>query len=267
MSNLPWSKFYWADWSRDANLRACSYAAKGMWMDMLCHMDASPEKGYFLVGDRAATNAEIAKIIGGERRLVERLLAELEANGVFSRDARNAVFSRRMTRDCVKSRENSANGKLGGNPVLIKNKDLDEKPLNPPLKPGVKADTEADTEAEKEKTLKGKKESAAVAPKRRASYVPGVSLAFDEFWRRYPRKIEGPVAAKKAWDRAIDAGANPDAIVAGVARYPFDARDGGRFLPHATTWLNQGRWTTQADTLPLPTPGPRRITPTMGSPY
>ena len=102
---------------------------------------------------------------------------------------------------------------------------------------------------------------------KRTRYVPGEAPAFDEFWRRYPRKIEGPVTAKKAWDKAIASGAEPNAIIGGVARYRFDTREDGRYLPHATTWLNQERWTTQADTLPLAPVGPRKTTPTYGGVY
>jgi len=111
--------------------------------------------------------------------------------------------------------------------------------------------------------LGGAKPSVA----KRTRYTPGEAPAFDEFWRRYPRKIEGPVTAKKAWDKAIENGAEPNEIIRGVARYPFDAKDGGKYIPQATTWLNQSRWTTQADTLPLAPVGPRKTTPTYGSPY
>ena len=102
---------------------------------------------------------------------------------------------------------------------------------------------------------------------KRARYVVGDAPAFDEFWLRYPRKAEGPVAAKKAWDRAIASGAQPATIMAGLSRYPFDTRENGRYLPQATTWLNQDRWTTQPDTLMLAPTGPRKPSPTMGSPY
>ncbi len=142
---MQWSKFFWGDWARDAGLRASGYAAKGLWMDMLCQMDACDERGVLLVGSRPATAHDIAKLVGGERRTVERLLVELERNGVFSRDDRGAIFSRRMVRDCDISRRNIANGQLGGNPILIKNKDIGDKPVNLP----VKAETETETEEKK----------------------------------------------------------------------------------------------------------------------
>jgi len=168
MSNHRWSKFYWADWERDPALRQCSLAAQGLWMRMLCQMDASPEHGFLVSSGRGATTAEIAKMVGCEKRQVERLMAELESHNVFSRDGRMAPFNRRMTRDCVISRINSANGLQGGNPVLIKTKDLDGNPVNPPLKPPLKAEAEADTdsEAEREKEpLRGSKKTAATDPK------------------------------------------------------------------------------------------------------
>ena len=142
---MQWSKWHWDDWARDPGLRASSYAAKGLWMDLLCQMDASRERGFLLIGDRVPTGAEIARMVGGEARAVVRLMRELEANGVFSRDSRGAIFCRRMVRDCADLQQNIADGRLGGNPVLMKNKDLAEKRVNPPDK------AETDTEIEKER--------------------------------------------------------------------------------------------------------------------
>ncbi len=233
--NLPWGKFYWADWSRDAGLRACSYAAKGMWMDMLCHMDASPEKGFLVVGGRAATNAEIAKIIGGERRTVERLLGELEANEVFSRDDRGAIFSRRMTRECDISRRNIANGKLGGNPQLKKNNDLSVKSVKPP----VKADKEEDK-------IRIEKKKTPLPPKGGESENPH----FAEFWKCYPRK-DDKGHARKAWEKSVKT-TTPEAIIAGVRSYRFNPET--RFVPLPATWLNGERWLHTGE-LPPASPG------------
>lgn len=160
MKRMLWSKFCWADWARDPGLRTSSYAAKGLWMDMLCQMDASPERGFLTLAGRAATGAEIARMVGGERRMVERLIAELEANGVLSRDGRGAIFSRRMTRDDVISRENIANGQRGGNPSLLKNKDLAPKGVNPPLNP----ELEREEEKKEREESKQEVESASASP-------------------------------------------------------------------------------------------------------
>ncbi|HEY8749944.1 MAG TPA: hypothetical protein VIM11_18315 [Tepidisphaeraceae bacterium] len=68
---------------------------------------------------------------------------------------------------------------------------------------------------------------------------------FLAFWNPFPRKTEGPGACWKAWEKA-KATASAAEIIAGVLRYPFKQD----FLPMAATWLNQQRWTTQADTPP-----------------
>lgn len=76
--------------------------------------------------------------------------------------------------------------------------------------------------------------------------------AFDEFWKQYPRKV-GKEAAKKAWKKALRL-TDADTIMQAVKSYPFDTKDGGKFIPHPATWLNQGRW--EDDVVPFaPDPG------------
>jgi hypothetical protein len=132
-----YSEFRWRDWLSDPCLRRVSFAAKGMWMDMLAFMHEDAERGFLTVNGRAATTVQIAKMLGAEARQVARLLDELEANGVFSRDDRGAIFSRRMVRDIGKSLEFSARGKQGGNPELLKNSRFSKNGLNPRHKPEI----------------------------------------------------------------------------------------------------------------------------------
>jgi hypothetical protein len=61
---------------------------------------------------------------------------------------------------------------------------------------------------------------------------------FEEFWRRYPRKVAKP-AAEKAFGAAVKRH-SPEDIFAGLATFRFS--DDPRFIPHAATWLNQRRW-------------------------
>lgn len=68
--------------------------------------------------------------------------------------------------------------------------------------------------------------------------------AFDAFWSAYPRKI-GKQAALKAWKRVKPGLASVDKILKAVtAQKQSDqwTRDNGQFIPHPSTWLNQGRW-------------------------
>ena len=67
--------------------------------------------------------------------------------------------------------------------------------------------------------------------------------SFERFWSAYPRKV-GKKAAQKAWDRAKDKPGLED-ILKAIGRQKLSqqwTRDGGQFIPHPATWLNQGRW-------------------------
>lgn len=81
---------------------------------------------------------------------------------------------------------------------------------------------------------------------------PSIEPPFDLFWKAYPLKV-GKVAAKKAWDKAVEA-EDPDLIIAGALQYATDPNRHPSYTAHPSTWLNAGRW---ADDL-LP---PREVAP------
>lgn len=73
---------------------------------------------------------------------------------------------------------------------------------------------------------------------------PISTTSFSTFWTAYPRKA-GKAQAGKAWQKL-----NPDSTLQGRI---FEAlewqrqqvewqKDGGKFIPHAATWLNGRRW-------------------------
>lgn len=67
---------------------------------------------------------------------------------------------------------------------------------------------------------------------------------FEEFWREYPRKV-GKIMAKKSF-----ANLNPNpSLLEEMKRAIAEQKqseqwrcDRGRYVPHPSTWLNQGRW-------------------------
>lgn len=71
-----------------------------------------------------------------------------------------------------------------------------------------------------------------------------VSLAFDEFWKIYPRKI-GKGAARKAFAKAAQSIGDTEIIIKAAKEYKeicvSQSKD-PKFIPHASTWLNQERW-------------------------
>jgi hypothetical protein len=70
--------------------------------------------------------------------------------------------------------------------------------------------------------------------------------AFDRFWKSYPRK-DAKAAARKNFDRAVKAGADPERIIEGARRYAvwLTSAKPGEFRPiakFAQGWLTDQRW-------------------------
>jgi hypothetical protein len=67
---------------------------------------------------------------------------------------------------------------------------------------------------------------------------------FDEFWSAYPRRV-GKAAAKRVWSRK-GLNAMADKILEHLrARVRSDAQwlaEGGKFIPHPSTWLGRDGW-------------------------
>jgi hypothetical protein len=93
--------------------------------------------------------------------------------------------------------------------------------------------SESETEAEK-------KES------RRVAKATTPNLEFEEFWKTYPkREGDNPKSpARKAFEAAVKQGFDPKVIIAGLRIGTARNHDkvGTRFIPRASTWLNERRW-------------------------
>ncbi len=66
---------------------------------------------------------------------------------------------------------------------------------------------------------------------------------FGEFWSEYPRKV-AKIAASKAFEKALTQ-ASAEEIMAGLKAFNDHLEKHPRerqYIPHCTTWLNQGRW-------------------------
>jgi len=117
------TSFFWSDWVSDHCLRACSLAARGLWMEILCIAGSNDgeDYGFGLVGGQPITAALFCNGINTVDD-VTNLLKELEDKGVFSRDKRGIIYCRRMLR-AQKSRNN---GRLGtqSNPLFSFTKNI-----------------------------------------------------------------------------------------------------------------------------------------------
>lgn len=82
---------------------------------------------------------------------------------------------------------------------------------------------------------------------------------FEAFWTAYPRK-EGKGKAWESWQKLKNL--IPDDVcerVQRAARCDQWQKDGGQFIPHPTTWLNQRRWDDEMCQKPKSTLAPWQI--------
>ena len=255
---MPFFKFFSADWRADPGLRLCSYAARGLWIDMLSLMHESPRRGALLAPDGGPMSAaHLARLTGGTAAEVESLLTEMRSARVFD-EADGVILSRRMARDDASYRAQVESGRRGGNPKLRAAEPAADT-LNPTLKGGVKAAVGGglrvplSSEARSQKSdtpLPPAGGSVTVAPageaqpKRRwrASAAGHDPPGFGEFWEAYPKK-DGRAEAAKAFAKLAPDAALLTFVLAGVRRYAATvAGKDPAYTKNASGWLNGRRW-------------------------
>ena len=70
---------------------------------------------------------------------------------------------------------------------------------------------------------------------------------FNEFWKLYPRKVSKKMA-EKAWNRLSKLEqANALEALPNHIQYWKLKNTETEYIPHATTWINQGRWEDELD--------------------
>lgn len=67
---------------------------------------------------------------------------------------------------------------------------------------------------------------------------------FDVVWKVYPRKV-GKKKAREVWKKLNPSAAMVQTMLATLTwqvKQPAWMKDGGAYVPHLATWLNQERW-------------------------
>jgi len=80
--------------------------------------------------------------------------------------------------------------------------------------------------------------------------LPPKGEGFDVFWQAYPKKA-GKEVAYKAWVKLSPSPTMIETLIAAVAKQKISdqwRKDGGQFIPHPSTWLNQKRWQDELPT-------------------
>ena len=211
----------------------CSLAARGLWADLLAIMHGCKPYGHLAVNGRSPTAMQIASMVGMTTEdEITILLAELEANGVFSRSGDGLIYSRRQVRDHKTTERDKANGSLGGNPKL---KNGLTGMVKPKKSNGVKGAVKAE-----------KREERRESERKNHGELPFAEWFETMFWKLYPRKV-GRDAAVKAAVKALRTATQAE-VIAGLQRYQFNPEP--QYQPHASTWLNAGSWKVEPDTRP-----------------
>lgn len=90
---------------------------------------------------------------------------------------------------------------------------------------------------------------------RKPSCSPSASKSpdngFADFWEQYPKKV-AKHAALKAWNKLKPSGQMLDDIMSGLGRQKASRdwqKDGGQFIPHPASWLNDRRWDDEQATV------------------
>lgn len=87
-------------------------------------------------------------------------------------------------------------------------------------------------------------EGEKIKPSRAKSTRDSVSPDFERFWNCYPNK-RGKANAVKVWKKLMPDPALQEQILGAVERqkaWRDWTKDGGAYIPHASTWLNGKRW-------------------------
>lgn len=223
------TRWYWSDWLSDSTLRACSYAARGLWQDMLCIAGSNKhDYGFVSLNGRNLDERTIARMTNGTESEVHELIAELEKNGVLSRDRRGVIYCRRMVRE----EKNKRNGRLGAAATNLKNKEKQNSP------PAPSTDTDTDTKKE------GVAEATPARSRKRAPRESDWPSDYVErFWRLYPKRADSGATETKLEVLHRQGKVEWAVMISGLMRYAAAVTGWERrYVKSPLVWLNKGCW-------------------------
>lgn len=243
----PSFQFYPGDWQSNSNLRRCTHAEKGAWLDVMCLMHDQPEYGILRWPLK-----DIAQAIGAPLPLVRALVSKgvmkgddtslTEANIYVPRSGRKdgepvtlvapqagpVWYSSRMVKD-EHVRTIRGDGTRFGDPDGADPGEARKASPKPPIGDGPSSSSSSSSS-----------ENTPQAPK--GAEPPG----FARFWAVWPAHFRraGKDQCLRKWE-AKGCEAMTDHVVAAVQRAkqsPEWLKESGQFIPAPLTWLNQARW-------------------------
>jgi len=144
--DLPAMPFYVGDWLKDPVIRILSHEERGIWLDMLCLMWESKERGYLTINGKPFTDDMLARALSLVNHELTSRLTYFEELALFSRrETDKAIYSRKILQIVELSEKRKNAGKQGGNPNLL-NQELTKKQARGLLVGYPNAETETENE-------------------------------------------------------------------------------------------------------------------------
>lgn len=109
----PAFQFYPADWRKDVELRSCSIAARGLWIDVMCIAHECAPYGHLTINGNPMTAAKLAGQVGLTAAQCKALLDELIENGVARVTEKGVIYSKRMVEDEALRNKRAEGGMAG----------------------------------------------------------------------------------------------------------------------------------------------------------
>lgn len=234
LRDQPYIPLYVQDFMTDEKLSECSAESTGVYIRAMCIMHKSQEYGTVLLKQKDKQNPsniknfaiKLHRLMPYSVDVIERSLAELVDEEVLTIEG-DVLMQRRMVKDGILSQIRANAGSKGGK--AAKGKSV--------AGSFAQAKEQANTEYEYE----DENEDETKDTKKRMTYDdPG----FQSFWSAYPRKTAKKPAQAAFMKLKPDEGLLHKMLEALKQQLTTDqwTRDGGQYIPYASTWLNQRRW-------------------------
>ena len=169
-----------SDWLRCPELKVLPPDIRGLWMDMLCYMWESVERGVMVkpTGD-IYTQDEIVRMLGKDASGSDTWLDRLIIGGVCGVRADGAIYSRRMVRSAEISQKRREAGLKGGS--TTKSKVFDQKPPEPKKTAPVQTELPLDSPADETPPPLTQEQREKAAKAKKYKYADCVTLTRDEY--------------------------------------------------------------------------------------
>lgn len=234
----PAQQWYWDDWFSAFDVRLCSIAARGLWIDMLGIMWKAEIRGTLTVNGRQVNNKTLAKIAGATIEEVNSLIKELEDNDVFSKLRDGTIICRRLFKESKKQKDisniRSEAGKKGAESRWqIDNKKNGKNITKGIIKKMAKMATSTSTLSS----------SATSTPNSKTYGQDELDRLFEKFISRYPRKDDEGEAKRKWLTNVVTNKVDPEKLEVALDGYINILnrnKTDPQYIKHAKTFLYPG---------------------------